>query len=226
MHSESSPIWISAFVTFLSHRKGWRHRQGSHPFQTLIFKNRTETKYQRTTCKYTAYSKKVSDTGQAFNYLINQLIDTKGLYHMVFLQSLFYCNDYYTAGKNIFHSPISLSSCFAPAFSSIWNVTPHLYPILLCLLISLYPSRSRIGCSVTSSFFSSSCNWKWASLFCFQRSTTLLFGSHVELAMSTDQYVDDIKTGVLCYIVQRFKKLYWEFAPECENVQLCVTVAN
>ena len=91
MHSESSPLWISAFATFLSHRKGWRHRRGSHPFQTLIFKNRTETKYQRTTCKYTIYSKKESDTGLAFNYLINQSKDIKGFDHMVFLPSLFYC---------------------------------------------------------------------------------------------------------------------------------------
>lgn len=91
MHSESSSLWISAFATFLSHRKGWRHRWGSHPFRTLIFKNRTETKYQRITCKYTTYSKKSNDTGLAFNYLINQSIDIKGLYHMVFLLSLFYC---------------------------------------------------------------------------------------------------------------------------------------
>lgn len=118
MQSESLPLWISAFAAFLCHREGWRHWQGSYSFQTLIFKNKTQTKYQRTTCKYITYFQKSKEAGLGFNYLINQSIDTKGLCHIIFPPSVFCSNGYYAADKNYISLSLSLVLCLVPTFFS------------------------------------------------------------------------------------------------------------
>lgn len=130
-----------------------------------------QTKSQRITCKYITYFQKSKEAGLAFNYLINQSTDTKGLCHMVFPPSVLCSNNYYTADKNYI-------SFYFFAFPSAWNAPPIPSSFYSAFW---FPARSRTN--ATSLSTSSSPTWKWVSLFCFLRSVTLLFGSHVGRAM-------------------------------------------
>ena len=94
-----------------SHREGWRHSQGSHSFQTLIFKNKT-------TFKYITYLQKSNEAGLDFN-LPNQSTDAKGLCHVAFPQSVFYSNGYHTTDKN--YISFSYLSGFMP-FSCVFLI--------------------------------------------------------------------------------------------------------